>query len=170
MGNGSKYELTFNSAEKHLYILSFDRDGTYQRSTEVDPSFRVLRLGMFQSGTLLAFGYDEKSYPPKLAMLKEDGTLLKVLDIPEGNAPGSLRDDRSKVLAPTEIVPEGRSILLVQSGTSFPLLEVSEGGAGGVRCFACSAGVNRVAAKRRDDARFANDEKRGTRPVEDEEG
>jgi hypothetical protein len=127
--DGGQHEFIRNDAERHVYILSFGRDGTYQRSTEVDPSFRVLRLGMFQTGTLLAFGYDEKSHAPKLAMLKEDGTLLKVLDMPEGNAPGSLRDDRSKVLAPTEIVPEGRSILLVQSGTSFPLLEVSEGGA-----------------------------------------
>ena len=127
--DGGQHEFIRNDAERHVYILSFNRDGTYQRSTEIEPSFPVQRLGVFQSGTLLAYGHDWKSHAPKLAMLKEDGTLLKVLDIPEGDAPGSLRDDRSKVLAPTEIVPEGRSILLVQSGTSFPLLEVSEGGA-----------------------------------------
>jgi hypothetical protein len=66
-------------------------------------------------------------------MLKEDGTLLKFLEIPKGDAPSSMvggnDSPRRGVIAQSELVPEGRSILIVNNKTTFPVLEVSEGGA-----------------------------------------
>ncbi len=83
--------------------------------------------------TFLAFGYDEKDHSPKLAMLKEDGTLLKYLEIPKGDVPESMVSGADAphphVIAQAELVPEGRSILVVQNETTWPLLEVGEGGA-----------------------------------------
>jgi len=66
-------------------------------------------------------------------MLKEDGTLLKYLEIPKGDVPESMVSGADAphphVIAQAELVPEGRSILVVQNETTWPLLEVGEGGA-----------------------------------------
>ncbi len=126
-------ESASNTAEQHLYIVTFSRDGEYRRTIEIGDAFRILQIAVFPSGTFLAFGYDTKDHSPKLAMLKEDGALLKFLEIPKGDAPESLitgpDTPRPHTIAPTELVPESRSILVVQKQTSYPLLEVSEGGA-----------------------------------------
>ncbi len=126
-------ESTGNAAEQHLYIVTFSRDGEYRRTVEVGDAFRILQIAVFPSGTFLAFGYDAKDHSPKLAMLKEDGALLKFLEIPKGDAPESMVSGadarRPHAIAPAELVPEGRSILVVQKETTFPLLEVNEGGA-----------------------------------------
>jgi hypothetical protein len=41
--DGGQHEFIRNDAERHVYILSFGRDGTCQRSTEIEPSFPVQR-------------------------------------------------------------------------------------------------------------------------------
>jgi hypothetical protein len=126
-------ESTSNAAQQHLYIVTFSREGEYRRTVEIGDAFRIMQIGAFPSGTFLAFGFDQKDHSPKLAMLKEDGTLLKFVEIPRGDAPESMVSGadapRPHAIAPTELVPEGRSILVVQNNTTFPLLEVGEGGA-----------------------------------------
>jgi hypothetical protein len=119
-------EYTSNAAEEHLYIVSFSREGGYRRTIEIEDAFRIQRLGVFPSGTFLAFGFEEKDRSAKLAMLKEDGTLLKTLQIPKGDAPADA--PRPFVIAPAQFVPVGRSILVVQTKTTFPLLEINEAG------------------------------------------
>jgi hypothetical protein len=123
-------EYTGNTAEQHLYVLVFSLEGEYRRVFELEDSFLIRRIGVFPSGTFLAFGFDAKDHSPKLAMLKEDGTLLKSLEIPKGDAPETLGTTKGRgfIVAPSELVPEGRAILVVQNKTTFPLLEVSEGG------------------------------------------
>jgi hypothetical protein len=129
---GAKREYTVNAAEQHLYIVSFSRDGKYKRTLEIDDAFSIQHVGVFPSGILLAFGFDKSDHSPKLAMLKEDGTLLKFLELPKGDAPGSMVGGSDSphrgVIAQSELVPEDRSILIVQDKTTFPVLEVSEGG------------------------------------------
>ena len=128
---GAKREYTVNAAKQHLYIVSFSRNGKYKRD-EIEDAFSIQNIGVFPSGIVLAFGFDKSDDSPKLAMLKEDGTLLKFLEIPKGDAPGSMvggHDSPSTgVIAQSELVPEDRSILIVQNQTTFPVLEVSEGG------------------------------------------
>jgi hypothetical protein len=130
---GGKREYTVNAAAHHRYIVTFSREGEYKRTVEIDDAFSIQHVGVFPSGTLLAFGFDKSDHSPKLAMLKEDGTLLKFLEIPKGDAPVSMvggNDSPQRgVIAQSELVPEGRSILIVQNKTTFPVLEVGEGGA-----------------------------------------
>ena len=130
---GDKREYSVNAAAHHRYIVSFSREGEYKRTVEIDDAFSIQHVGVFPSGTLLAFGFDKSDHSPKLAMLKEDGTLLKFLEIPKEDAPVSMvggNDSPQRgVVAQSELVPEGRSILIVQNKTTFPILEVSEGGA-----------------------------------------
>lgn len=130
---GATREYTANAAEQHLYIVTFGRDGQYKRSAEIDNALRQIEhVGVFPTGIILAFGFDESDFSPKLAMLKQDGTLLKFLEIPKEDFPDSLLggqdSPRRGTIAPSELVPEGRSILIIQNKTTFPILEVSEGG------------------------------------------
>lgn len=133
--DGTKSEYSDNRAERRLYLLFFDHDGNYKKTSEVDVGFNVQRIGVFPSGTLLAFGDDETDHSPKLAMLKDDGTFTRFLQIRKGDAPESIfqtKDGSGKgaaaYIAPTEFVPFGHTIVLVQNRSAFPLLEVSEGG------------------------------------------
>ena len=134
--DGTQHEFAGNSAEHHFYIVMFDRKGDYQKTVQIEAGFRTNRLGLFPSGTFLAYGYDEADHAPKLAMLKDDGTLLKFLDIPKGDVPESAfgtQDASGKgpamYVAPVQFVGQGHFIYVVQNKTTFPLLEVNEAGA-----------------------------------------
>lgn len=132
MTDGSQHEYSVNAAEQHRFILTFKRDGTYQRAVQIEDPFRIQQLGVFPSGTLLAFGHDQNDDSPKLAILKEDGTLLKPLQAARGDVPESIAGKDTthpNVIVPAQFVPDGHSILIVQGESGFPLLEVSEGGA-----------------------------------------
>ena len=126
-------EVRRNAAEQHLYILSFSREGEFKAAIEIEDSFRIQHVAEFSSGTFLAFGSDRNDHSAKLVMLKADGTWLRSLEIPKGATPASMVSGkdapRHSVMAASELVPEGRSIVVVQNRTGFPLLEVNEGGA-----------------------------------------
>jgi hypothetical protein len=69
-------------------------------------------------------------------MLKDDGALLKFLEVPKGDVPESAfgtKDASGKgpamYVAPVQFVGQGHFIYLVQNKTKFPLLEVNEAGA-----------------------------------------
>lgn len=133
--DGSQGETTINTADRHRYVLFFDHDGNYRKLTEVDVDFTVMHIGIFPSGMILAFGYDDIDHSPKLAMLKEDGSLLMFLQIPKGYVPESMfgtKDNSGKgpdaYIAPTEFLPFLHSILIAQNKTDFPILQVDEGG------------------------------------------
>jgi len=133
--DGSEGEFSKNTADRHSFIVIFDREGQHKKTIEADVSFEMRQLGIFPSGSFLTFGYDEKDHSPKLAMLKDDGTLMRFLQIPNGDAPESMfgtKDGSGKgaavYIAPAQFVPKGHSIVVVQNKTSFPLLEVTEAG------------------------------------------
>ncbi len=133
--DGTEGEYTRNAAERRPYIITFDRNGEHKKTVETDVDLRLNHLGVFPSGDFLVFGYDKKDHSPKLAMLKEDGSLSRWLRIQKGDAPDSMmgtKDGSGKgdavYVAPTELVPDGHSILVVQNKTTFPLLEVTEAG------------------------------------------
>ena len=122
--------------ERHFYIVRFDRQGNYEKTIQVDDTFHMHHLGLFPSGTFLAHGADRGDHAPKLAMLKDDGTLSKFLDIPEGDAPESAigtKDASGKgpavFVAPVQFAGQGHFFYLLQNKTNFPLLEINEAGA-----------------------------------------
>jgi len=110
----------------------FSREGEYKRATPVADEFSILKIGMFPSGTLLAFGYDRKDHGPRLVMLKEDGTLLKSLEIPKSDAPASMVSDSNAPhphsIAMSQMVSSDHTIIIYQTEGDYPLLEISEGG------------------------------------------
>ncbi|MBV9181674.1 MAG: hypothetical protein JO356_10205 [Acidobacteria bacterium] len=145
--NGETEETLRNLKEHHKYLLRFARDGSFLWSSRIDDlqRFEVERLGLFASGTMLVYGHDSMSHEPGLALLKEDGTLLTYLEPPARALPKSafLRESdgtESIRVAPTQLVPSGPFLLILQnsipentrhvseSSTTYPLLEVSESG------------------------------------------
>jgi hypothetical protein len=129
---GDRREYTGQAAEPSFYLVTFDRDGKYKRTIEINGAFNIQHVGLFSSGVLLALGFDVSDHSPKLAMLKDDGTVLKFIEIPKGVTPesmGELQGSPHPVTAMAEFVAEGRSIFIVQNKTTFPLLEVNESGA-----------------------------------------
>ena len=134
--DGIEHELPRNVAEHHDYLVMFDRQGNYKKKLQIEDTFALQKIAQFPSGTFLAFGFDRQDHSPKLAMLKDDGTVLKFLDIPKGDARKSMfgtLDGAGKgsaiYVAPVQLVPSGDSIIIVQNKTKFPLLEVNEAGA-----------------------------------------
>jgi hypothetical protein len=134
--DGTQGEFVQNGAERSSFIVRFDREGNHRKTIDVDVSFEIQQLGVFPTGDFLAFGYDERDHSPKLAMLKNDGSLLRVLQVPKGDVPESMfgtKDGSDKgdavYIATAQFVPQGHSILVAQNKTAFPLLKVNEGGA-----------------------------------------
>jgi hypothetical protein len=134
--DGTKHEVVQNVSEHHDYVVVFDRSGDYKKSVQIDDTFAVQRIGVFPSGSLLSFGFDRQDHSPKLVMLKEDGTLLRLLEIPKNTAPASMfgtqdgkGDGPATFAKPVQFFPHGNSIIVVQNKSKFPLLEVNEAGA-----------------------------------------
>lgn len=134
--DSAKHEFTGNSAERHFYIVSFDREGKYEKTVQIGDDFSILQIGVFPSGMYLVYGYDKIDRSPKLSMLKDDGTLLKYIQIPKSGAPavafGTLHGSgkgAANYIEHVQFQPNGHSILVVHNKTDLPVLEVSEGGA-----------------------------------------
>jgi hypothetical protein len=131
-GDGSKSEDTFNIAPQHTFAVIFDRDAKLKSVVQLDDAFHVQQLGLFPSGLFLAYGYSEIERSPKMAMLDGDGVILKYLQLEEGVMSdrafnkGPKTTNPEVFLNPVQFVPLGRSILMVQNKTKFPLLEVTE--------------------------------------------
>jgi hypothetical protein len=132
--DGTQGEYEENSAPQHSYLLSFNRDGEYRRTIEMDDSLSILHVGVFPSGTFLALGFDKKDKATELVMLTADGSFLKSLkvsadDLPESMITGA-GSPRPHSIVGTQFVPAGHSILIVvQRDSAYPVLEVTEGGA-----------------------------------------
>lgn len=131
--DGTKHEVTTNPSDHHDYLLVFDARGEYRSRIQIDDTLAIVRVGLFPSGSLLALGFDRQDRSPKLVMLKEDGTLFRLLDIPKGDAPPKIFDrknesDAALYIKPTQLVPYRNSIVVVQNDSAFPLIEVSESG------------------------------------------
>jgi hypothetical protein len=45
--DGTKHEVTRNLADRHDYILIFDREGNFKKKLQMDDSFAVQRVGAF---------------------------------------------------------------------------------------------------------------------------
>jgi hypothetical protein len=133
--DGQQIDAMVNVAPRHAFLVLFGRDGKYSRTVQVDDSFEISHIGLFPTGTYLAYGYDRIDHSPKLALLKEDGTLLKYLESPKGAMPDSaVRQEENSaafVVSPTQFIGHAHSIYVLQNRTDLPILEVDE--SGGVR-------------------------------------
>jgi hypothetical protein len=123
--------------ERHYYIATFDNDGAYKGAIQIpDEIVRPRKVGAFDNGIFLVSGVDQKTPPSKsrLTLLSADGSVISVLDPPEG-----FRKEYEKVISSSEsqggriapavqMVPFRDGILLVSRSTRIPVLEVKSSG------------------------------------------
>jgi hypothetical protein len=133
---GTKHEVVRNLADRHDYLFIFDREGTYKRKVQLEGTLAIQRIGIFPSGAILALGFDPQNHSPKLALFADNGNFVRFLEIPKNSVPKSMmgtKDNTGKgsaiYAAPSQLVPRGDFIVVVQNGSAFPLLEVSDAGA-----------------------------------------
>jgi hypothetical protein len=136
--DGTKHEVTRNLADRRDYIVLFDREGNYKKKLQIqiDDTFAIQRIGVFPSGTFLALGFDTQDHSPRLALLQDDARFLRFLEMRKRDAPETMfgmNDSSGKgvvvSIVPSQFVPHGDSIIVIQNNSKYPLLEVNEAGA-----------------------------------------
>ncbi len=85
-----------------------------------------MQLGIFPSGTLLAFGFDKQDHSARLLILKQSGEFVKWIPIPNGDVPRSMVSGDEGAhphrLDLTQMVRLDRSIVIAQIGGAYPLM------------------------------------------------
>ena len=121
------------------------RDSADSRLLQLDLPFNVVRAALLSSGDFLVLGNDTVNQLPVLAMLGSDGTLKKMLDLDPrlylqskelaANATSRTSDTRTaqqkmvqRALSSARFVPFGDQVLLVQTGTTMPVLRFTSSG------------------------------------------
>ena len=104
------------------YFLSVsDYDGDSARLISLDVRFKPLKVALFGSGDFLVLGWDESNLLPLLALVKDDGTIRRFIDL--DRKPEPLYKPRSTIKEP-ERAPETRPDLATLQRAAFvPLLQ-----------------------------------------------
>jgi hypothetical protein len=115
------------------YFLSLSNyDGDFAKLLPLELRFKPLKIALFGSGDFLVLGWDETSLLPQLALLKEDGTLRRFIDLDYRRHPefyatyGSMKEAETSeqgrgtlaLLKRAEFVPYGSEVLLTYPGTA----------------------------------------------------
>ena len=122
------------------YIAHFDNDGHYDGAID-DLPLSVARVAVFNSGTLIAQGKDDRGRP-RVALLDSSGQLLRYLELPKdissrlGPPPSGIfkpcddcRElDLGSVLISSHFAPWQQDILFYRAGSGNTVYDVSEGG------------------------------------------
>ncbi len=137
--DGEKKEWKANVAEHHNYIFVYDRGGHFKQMVQLENNFSIQSLGVFSGGTFLAYGFDNASRSPRLGLVKEDGTLIEYLQLPEDYLPPDMKKAQEAqkhspshapmILGQAQFVAVGSNIIVASTWSRGPLLEISEAGA-----------------------------------------
>ncbi len=121
------------------------RDSVDSQLLQLDLPFNVVRAARLSSGDFLVLGNDTVNQLPVLALLGSDGALKKMLDLDPrlylqskelaANASSRTADTRTaqqkivqRALSSARFVPFGDQVLLVQTGTTMPVLRFTSSG------------------------------------------
>jgi hypothetical protein len=119
------------------YFLSVsDRDGDLSKLVRLDIRFKPLKVAVFGSGEFMVLGWDEANLLPTVALLKEDGSVSRFLELVDPRPAARNRNggESAKVVeAPVReavtltslqgaaFVPFGGDVLLTYPGTVKPI-------------------------------------------------
>ncbi len=131
---------------KSYFIATTDRIGGSSKLIELDLKFEPLKVAILDSGKFIVLGIDLQNIVPLLALLNEDGSLSRMIDLDNRGYDGSSELDhiysgradeatttsrRLKIagaLSRASLVPFGSKILLVQAGSLLPVYVLSDSG------------------------------------------
>lgn len=123
--------VTFFQAEKRddpdakptatEYILSLsDHDGDQSDLLDLRLSFKPLNVAAFASGEFLVIGWDTANQQPVLAILKEDGTVRRFVNLAALQHPDPISEVTLELLSAAAFVPWGDDVLLTFPRTTRP--------------------------------------------------
>ncbi|MGI4828372.1 MAG: hypothetical protein ACRYFU_09325 [Janthinobacterium lividum] len=109
------------------YFLSVsDHEGDGFKLLPLDVHFKPLKVAQFGSGEFAVLGWEEANQLMQLAVLKEDGTLWRFIDLNERSTGSGTRVAKSAdatlaSLTGAAFVPFGGNIMLTYPGTTKPI-------------------------------------------------
>lgn len=117
------------------YFLSIsDHDGDGQKLLPLDVKFKPLKIAMFGDGGFLLLGWDEANLQPELALLKDDGSLRRFVDLDNRASDGGLdalsmkgaaKPETLQLLERARFSPFGKNVLLAQPGAAAPVHDLT---------------------------------------------
>ena len=125
--------------EIHYFLSLSNYDGSFAKLISLNLRFKPLKVALFGSDDFLVLGWDETNLVPQLALLKEDGTIRRFVDLDYRRHPeffatyGSMKEAESSdqgratlaLLQRAEFVPYGSQVLLTYPGTARPISVLS---------------------------------------------
>ena len=125
--------------EIHYFLSLSNYDGSFAKLISLNLRFKPLKVALFGSDDFLVLGWDETNLVPQLALLKEDGTIRRFVDLDYRKHPeffatyGSMKEAESSeqggatlsLLQRAEFVPYGSQVLLTYPGTARPISVLS---------------------------------------------
>jgi hypothetical protein len=134
--NGTTEAGKITVGEHHYYIAMFDRSGNYRESVLLPVDYPIFHFAILPSSNLIISGFDDKNNVPRLLLLNSRGGLLRPLQLPVQiqNESVGAGDPTHSALAASQtfgrilFTSHGSSVLLLQPGTTFPVLEIKESG------------------------------------------
>ena len=121
--------------EVRYFISLSDHDGDGASLVALDLHFRPLKIARFGLGDYMVLGWDEGNVMPEIAVLKDDGTIRRFIDLDNRRSDGSLTvygvlkggeaKPSAKTLQMLEhafFVPFGNEVLLAQRDSAAPVL------------------------------------------------
>jgi hypothetical protein len=139
-GMGSDDQTDKSAPRKtHSFLSLSDHDGSFAKLISLNLRFKPLKVALFGSDDFLVLGWDETNLVPQLALLKEDGTIRRFVDLDYRRHPefyatyGSMKEAESSeqgratlaLLQRAEFVPYGSQVLLTYPGTARPISVLS---------------------------------------------
>ena len=109
--------------ERQYFLSVSDHVGDESELLPLDVKFIPLRVALLGSGEYILLGWERGNELPKLAVLKEDGTLRRFIDFDDREV------SKEESLAKAQFVPFGGNVMLTYPGTTRPMLVVNASGA-----------------------------------------
>lgn len=126
--------------ESAIFLSLTRPDGSDGRTIKLDLGFEPMKVAIFDSGKFAVVGMDRVNVVPVLAILNEDGTLDRMVDLNNKSyeqsknlgqafgAKGGAALRLSRELDSASFVPMGSKVLLVQAGSALDLRVLNDAG------------------------------------------
>jgi hypothetical protein len=140
--------ITQQATESHMFIVRFERDGSYSGAVPLDLPFEPYQIGVFTNGDFLIAGAESGTYSPRIAIVGSNGQLRRFVELKgdvhvqedsdrKGKDPTALPRLKSSndgigaslrdVVMTSEIAQDGSNLLLFRHWSS-PIFSISPSG------------------------------------------
>jgi hypothetical protein len=127
---GDQRDDTAPPRERDYFLSISDEAGDLSDLLPLDVRFKPLKVARFGTGDFLVLGWDEANLLPELALVKDDGTVRRFLEM-EKTRPGMAAPSTHAALEDLQgaaFVTYGSEVMLTYPGTAKAIRVMSESG------------------------------------------